>query len=160
GFAYAVRDPVTRLEPIKEHGRRTGEYQEVEVDPGVSDKRLLVIENELASVLKMMSREGNILSISLRDAWDGRSLGTLTKNNPVRPTHPPVALVAHIPVDELKRYLDTTEAANGFANRILWLCASRSQLLPDGGQLEAAALNGVVESLQAAIGHAGAVTAM
>jgi hypothetical protein len=41
-------------------------------------------------------------------------------------------LVGHITRDELSRELTDTSAANGFANRILWACARRSKLLPDG----------------------------
>ena len=44
------------------------------VDPGVTDKRLMLIEEEFAQALKVMTREGNILSPTLRDAWDGKDL--------------------------------------------------------------------------------------
>jgi hypothetical protein len=33
----------------------------------------------------------------------------------------------------LLRLLKDTEAFNGFANRFLWICVRRAQLLPDGG---------------------------
>ena len=52
GLIAAVRDPVVKREPMKERGRLVG-YQDVEVDPGVIDKRLLVQEPEFASVLKI-----------------------------------------------------------------------------------------------------------
>jgi hypothetical protein len=52
-------------------------------------------------------------------------------------------LVVHCTVDELRRYLSTTEAANGFGNRHVWACVRRSRVLPEGGclgDLEAAPL--------------------
>jgi hypothetical protein len=151
GFAYAVRDPVRRSEAVRDHGKPTGEYHEVEVDPGVDDKRLLVLENELAGALRVMAREGNNLSPQLRDAWDGRPLGTLTKHSPVRATGAHVSVVGHITREELQRHLDSTEVANGFANRFLFVCAQRAQLLPEGGQVAPAALNDLVGRLQKAI---------
>jgi hypothetical protein len=99
-------------------------------DPGEVDKRLLVVEPEFARVLKMASREGNVLSTTLRDAWDGRDLGSLTKSSEMRATAPHVSLIAHVTAEELRRELTATEAANGFANRFLFVAARRAQLLP------------------------------
>lgn len=41
---------------------------------GAQDKRLLVMESELASPLKVMAREGNTLSAVVRNAWDTGTL--------------------------------------------------------------------------------------
>jgi len=63
--------------------KKTGkivEYQEVEVDAGESDKRLLVVEPEFARALKAASRRESTLSPVLREAWDSGSLSTLTKS--------------------------------------------------------------------------------
>jgi hypothetical protein len=47
GVIWAVRDKIEKREPVKEKGR-VKDYQTVEVDPGVSDKRLLCYEPEFA----------------------------------------------------------------------------------------------------------------
>ncbi|HLH23488.1 MAG TPA: hypothetical protein VK066_13280 [Chloroflexota bacterium] len=151
GFAFAVRDPISKTEPVRENGRPTGEHQTVIVDPGVVDKRLLVLEHELAGALRTMGREGNNLSPQLRDAWDGRPLGTMTKHNPVRATGAHISIIGHITVDELRRRLDATEQANGLANRFLWTCARRSKCLPEGGNLPPDALDTIARRLYAAI---------
>jgi len=101
-----------------------------------NDKRLLVKESEFASVLKMPARDGNTLSTTLREAWDGGVLSTLTKNAPERATGAHISVIGHITRDELRRYLSETERANGFGNRFLWLHVKRSKLLPDGGNLD------------------------
>jgi hypothetical protein len=132
GLIWAVRDAIEKTEPIKEKGQITG-YQNVVVDPGVQDKRLLVVEEEFASTLKVAGREGNTLSAVMRQAWDGQDLRVLTKNTPAVATAPHVAIVGHITKDELLRHLDSTEAANGFANRFLWVWVQRSKILPEGG---------------------------
>lgn len=136
GLIWAVRDPIERREPIKEKGRYTGEYQTAEIDPGISDKRLLVIESEFMRVLKMAEREGNTLSITIRQAWETADLQILTKNNPAQASGAHISIIGHITRDELLRGLDSIEAANGFANRFLWVCAKRSKLLPFGGDLQ------------------------
>jgi len=104
------------------------------IDPGVSDKRLMVSEGELAQALKVMRREGNTLSPVLRLGWDGKTLRTLVKNTPERATNPHLSILGHIIAEELMRQLYDIELANGFANRFVWLMVHRSQLLPFGGK--------------------------
>src|SRR5262249_36068092 len=116
--------------PIKEKGRVV-DYQDVIVDEGVSDKRLLLIEGEFAQALKVMSREGNILSTVIRQAWDTGDLHPLTKTNPITATGAHISIIGHITREELLRHLDETEKANGFANRFIWLFVERSKVIPN-----------------------------
>ena len=69
GLIFAVRDERWEKQPIKQKGRVL-DYQRVLVDEGVADKRLMIVEEEFSQALKMTSREGNILSTILRQAWD------------------------------------------------------------------------------------------
>ena len=105
------------------------DYQRVLVDEGVSDKRLLLVEEEFSQALKVMGREGNILSPTLRQAWDGGHLRPLTKNNPIRATGAHISVIAHITKNELLRHLDSTEQTNGGANRFLWAMVRRSKVI-------------------------------
>lgn len=125
GLIHAVRD---RVERENKNGER-----EV-VDEGVKDKRLLALESELAGPLKMMNREGNTLSVVIRQAWDAGDLRTLTKNSPTKATDAHMSLIGHITKAELLRYLTETDSANGFANRFLWFLVRRSKELPFGGE--------------------------
>jgi hypothetical protein len=134
GLIWNVRDPIMGRHPVKVKGRIV-EFQEIVADKGVEDKRLLVLESELASVLRVIAREGNTLSPTIRSAWETGRLQTLTKTNPATATDAFISIVGHISRDELVRELDRTEVANGFANRFLWVAAQRSKLLPDGGSL-------------------------
>ena len=98
------------------------------IDPGVTDKRLLLDEREFFSALAVMQRQGNTLSTVIRDAWDCRPvLETLTKKEPSKATKPFISIVGHITVDELRQSLDHTSMANGYANRFLFCCVRRSQ---------------------------------
>jgi hypothetical protein len=134
GLIWPVRDPITKLEPVKEKGRIVG-YQEVTVDPGVDDKRLLVVESEFANVLKVSGRPGNTLSPMIRNAWDDGVLRSMTKNSPAVATGAHISIIAHITAAELRRELTATESANGFANRFIFVAAKRSRLLPEGGDI-------------------------
>jgi Protein of unknown function (DUF3987) len=105
------------------------------IDPGVSDKRLLLDEREFFGALAVLKREGSILSRVIRDAWDcAELLRTLTKHSPTRATRALISIVGHITVEELRQALDQTSMANGYANRFLFACVKRSKLLPHGGE--------------------------
>lgn len=126
-------------------------------DPGVDDKRLLVLDGEFASTLRVLERDGNTLSPVLRTSWDGDPLSILTKNWPAISTDAHVSLIGHVTREEVVRYLDRTEMANGFANRILWTAVRRSKILPEGGSLTEEALRPLREELGAKIAWAQGV---
>jgi hypothetical protein len=160
GLIWSVRDPIFKHERIKERGEAT-RYEEIEADPGVADKRLMVYEPEFANVLKQTERQGNTLSTVLRLAWDGLDLRTMTKNSPARAKGAHVSLIGHITADELRRYLTQTEMANGFGNRHLWICADRSKVLSEGGHIDPAlwgALRDRLVKAMAAAQSAGALS--
>jgi hypothetical protein len=134
GVIWAVRDPIRQWE---RKGRGAdAERAEVIVDPGVADKRLYILETEFSAALAVMRREGNILSRILRDGWDRGDLATLTKNSPAKATGAHISIVGHITADELRRDLDRTSMANGYANRFLFGCVKRANVLPFGGALD------------------------
>lgn len=145
GLIYAVRDRVIRRDPSG--------ADEI-VDPGVDDKRLLAVESEFSSVLKVATRAGNLLTGVIRQAWDSGSLRMMTKNSPAVATDAHISILGHIPRLELLRLLDETDCANGFANRFLWACVRRSKLLPEGGSLAHDALDRIVSGVQAALDFA------
>jgi hypothetical protein len=127
GLINEVRDAVIKI-------NKKGE--EVVVDEGVEDERLLVMQPEFGGVLAVMGREGSILSAVLRNAWDGRDLAVLVKQRPQRATNPHISVIGHITKSELTHMLDQTSMVNGLANRFLSCCVRRSKLLPFGGALE------------------------
>jgi hypothetical protein len=123
GLIHQVRDEVTRW--------KDGDWEVI--DPGIADKRLMVIEPEFASALAATERHGNTLSPIVRNAWDGRSLETLTRNSQLKATGAHISIIAHITTEELRARLTRTEMANGYANRFLYLLVRRSKELPFGG---------------------------
>jgi hypothetical protein len=130
GLKYAVRDPIRKVE----HDKKTRCNEEVETDPGVLDKRVLVVESEFSQVLRQAARAGNTLSATMRAAWDSGDLMTLTRNDPITATGAHIAIIGHITGDELRAELTATDSANGFANRFIFMCARRSKSLPFGGK--------------------------
>jgi hypothetical protein len=147
---WAVRDPIFR----SERDKKTGQVDEVKVDNGVDDKRLLVTETEFAQALKVMSRPTNILSTVIRCAWEDGNLRTLVKNNPAHATDAHISIIGHITEEELKKELSQCELFNGFANRFLWFVVRRTRLLPEGGDLPLDGLEQLARELQDVIGEA------
>jgi hypothetical protein len=106
---------------------------------------------------------GNVLSAVLRQAWDHGELRTLVSGRhkaPVTATNAHVSVIAHITVEELRRLLTETDAANGFGNRFLWVCVKRSKLLPSGGMYPEHALHPLTDRLTTALFHARTVAQM
>ena len=133
GLIWAVRDEIEKQEPIRDKSKTITGYQTVIADKGIDDKRLLVIEPEFASVLRVAGRDGSTLSAVYRQAWDSGLLRVLNKNSPVKSTGAHISIIGHITRDELLMELSNNDKVNGFGNRNLWLCVKRSQFLPDGG---------------------------
>ncbi len=138
GLVYRVRDKIL-------------DEDQKPIDLGVDDKRLLVIESEFASLLKVMKREGNTLSPNLRNAWDGKDLQIMTKNSPIRSSEPHISIIGHITDSELLSTLNSTEASNGFGNRFLLACVKRSKCLPEGGQFHRLDITQFLNRLERAI---------
>ena len=154
---YHVRDARRESLPVRERGRLVG-HEDVEVDAREPDKRLLVIEPELAVVLRVIAREANILSGLIRQAWDAGDLGTLTKHSPLRATGAHVSLIGHITEEEVRRYLTETERANGFANRFLWLLVKRSKTLPDGAPVPDTILAPILDAFREVVAFSETVS--
>jgi hypothetical protein len=149
GLIAAVRDASKKRERDEQ-----GTVSEVEGDDGVYDKRAFVVQTELAQLLKAMERTGNTVSAILRDAWDGRTLAIMTKNNPARATGAHISIVGHITINELRRTMTEIEYANGFANRFLFVCAQRSKSLPFGGKPDPGRMATLARQLEEAAGRA------
>jgi hypothetical protein len=97
------------------------------------DKRLLLIEGEFGQVLQCMKREGNTVSVILRQAWDGSRIAVLRRKDPIDVEGAHISMIGHITLPELHRLLASVEISNGLANRCLWIFADREKLLPEGG---------------------------
>ena len=122
------------------------------VDTGETDKRLLVVESEFSNVLQQLNRDGNILSAILRDAWDGKALRILARSNRDSCLRPHISAIGNITIEEVRQRLSTNDKANGFGNRILWVCAKRSKHLPHGGRpLDQEKLDSLVSSLRSSL---------
>ena len=118
------------------------------------DKRLLVVEPEFARLLSVTERQGNTLSAIIRQAWDTGDLDVTTRKDPLRARGAHVSILGHVTLDEFRRRLLDTEAANGFANRFLLCCVRRSKLLPTGGWLDQQELSDLQEHVAFALGRA------
>ncbi len=135
GLIWSVRDPISRREKVSQGKGKAAEYEDVLVDPGVADKRMLVQQSEFFGALQAMRRQGNNLSPTMRDAFDKGLLNSMVKNSPAKATDAHITIVGNITKEELLRAMLVDEMDNGFANRFLWVCSRRSRCLPEGGRM-------------------------
>jgi Bifunctional DNA primase/polymerase, N-terminal/Protein of unknown function (DUF3987) len=94
------------------------------------EDRVLIVETEFGRLLTIMNREGSTLSPVLRNAWDGVPLGHARARDESLVTKHHVTILGHVTPVELRAKLTETDAANGFANRLLFLAVRRSRLVP------------------------------
>ncbi len=127
---WDIRDPV--MGPSK--NKTTGEVTLVQIDPGVSDKRLYISEGEFSGVLAVAGRKDSILSTVIRNAWDHKALRNKVKGSPAVCMNPHVSISADITRDELLNLLSDSDRFNGFGNRFLWCFVDRQGLKPHGGE--------------------------
>ncbi|MBI1272229.1 DUF3987 domain-containing protein [bacterium] len=141
GLAYQVRDA----------SEETKKDSDEPLDFGITDKRLLVMEEEFGSPLMACKREGNTISPTLRTAWDSGNINPLTKTNRVKVTGAHINILAHITQPELLKLLASSDIWNGFANRFLWVCARRTRLVPIPDMLDTVRLNLFADKIATAI---------
>jgi Bifunctional DNA primase/polymerase, N-terminal/Primase C terminal 1 (PriCT-1) len=159
GLIHAVRDPIVEQVAIKEKSRVVDTQEQI-TDPGVKDKRLLCVEGELGQALQCAGRDGNTLSPIIRLAWDGAMLRVMTRGAKGECAEPHISIIGHITNTELQTLLTTNDAANGFANRFLWVGVARSQCLPLGGSLDLLRVEELAARTRAAVGLAREIGAV
>jgi hypothetical protein len=159
GLIHAVRDPIMEQVAIKEKGRVVDSQEQV-TDPGVVDKRLLCVEGELGQALQCAGRDGNTLSPIIRLAWDGAELRVMTRGARGECAEPHISIIGHITNTELQTRLTTNDAANGFANRFMWVGVARSKCLPFGGTINLARLEELAERTRKAVAAARVIGAI
>ena len=134
GVIDALRDPVTKM--VQKKGGKPDDFEAITIDPGAIDKRLLITCPELASAMKAGNRENSILSQTLREAWDGKTLRTLAKNCARTATDPHLSIVGHVTRHELVKVARESDIYGGTYNRFIFLLSDRARLLPHGGDLD------------------------
>lgn len=160
GLIHHVRDPKTEERPVKEGKGPPHASETVVVDPGVTDKRLLVVETEFSRVLKSMGRDSNTLSDVMRQGFDGGDLRTMGKNNGEKATGAHISIIAHVTQADIRRHLSETDTLNGFANRFLWTAVRQSKSLPEGGRLFEVDWSDITTRLRGAVAFARQVGKM
>jgi len=162
-----VREANPEVYGIEESGLSSGEGlverirdpDDEEDQGGTMDKRLLVVETEMATVMAACGREGSKLPGILRQAWDGDRLSLLNRKRIVA-SQSHIAIIGHITPREFRAKLRDSDMAGGTWNRYLPLYVERRKLLPLPAGLDAAELTALSKSLGAAIERARRCTAV
>jgi hypothetical protein len=136
GLIHLVRDASTRItnngKPIK--------------DEGVTDKRRLVLFEEMETLFTSMGRSGATLDQTWRLAWAGSTLENNTRKGQERASNPHLSLIGQITPEAFQRALSQMGkqcVTSGFINRFLIVPVVRVRKihravpLPDVGDLVA-----------------------
>jgi hypothetical protein len=132
GLIDRVRDDVYRMILDK----KTGEPENVLIEPGVDDKRLLCEIQELAGTMRAGRSERSTLFQTIRESWDGVDLATMAKNARRAATAPHISIVSHITPEELVKLQTDADVFGGTWNRFLWIASKRARLRPHGGDFD------------------------
>jgi len=155
GLIAAVADEIKKTKINKK-----GVLEEIILVEGVEDKRLLVVEQELAGVFQVMNRQGNTLSALIRTAYDRGNLRTLTKNSPIKATDAHISIIGHTTDIELQQTMTDREKANGIGNRFFWICVRRSKVLPNCPVVPNEVLNELAKKIKDAVLFATIISKM
>ena len=118
GLVEAVRDESRKFDKKKQ--------MEVITDPGVTDKRLFVHDEEFANALAKI----RALSGVIRRLFDSGNVEPLIRHNKYKTTGAHVVILTHITKLELTSSLNKVQMGNGFANRFLWFLVHRVKNVP------------------------------
>ena len=92
-------------------------------------------------MLVRQRRDGNTLGQTMRDAWDCRTLRTLTrKHNKLTATGPHIVIIGHVTPGEFRATLEDSDLSGGSVNRLLICLSRRSRLHSRLGNLPAKVL--------------------
>lgn len=141
GLVEAVRDEIGDPEDEKNY------------KPGIEDKRLLLVESELATTFRRMNREGATLGPTIRQAWDGSKLSVLNRLA-YTATGAHIVIIGHISPGELHTVIRSHDLDGGTLNRFLFIASRRSKRLPDGGNAPKALVDEYSTRLGQAASHA------
>jgi hypothetical protein len=156
GVIDALRDPVLKYLPVKNGA--PGEFETHVIEPGVDDKRLLIVCPEFVAALHAGRRESSTLSQTLREAWDGKTLRTMAKNSARVATDPHLSIIGHVTRQELLRATREADVFGGLFNRFIFVLSDRARELPHGGDLDD--LGPLPDTVRRCVEHARTVQRM
>jgi hypothetical protein len=150
GLGYKIRDAVYE---VKQKKKKDGNVELISecIDQGRDDKRLCVIESEFGGALISSKREGNKLSVAIRDLFDSKDLGNLTISTKYNVTKPHVSITGHQTAEEFHKLTNSVDAFNGFLNRFLFCYSSSSKVLPFAPPLADMDLDNEINELKIAV---------
>jgi hypothetical protein len=129
------------------------------LEDGERARPFMAVETEFGKVLTVAGRMGNTLGDYFRQLWEGDTVRILNKKK-VAVDGAYFSCIGHITAEELCAKISDVDLANGFANRVLWVYAERSKLIPSGAGLPLERLEELADWVAGAIEAARGIRAM
>ncbi|ENE5199548.1 hypothetical protein ABNJ92_004700 [Vibrio parahaemolyticus] len=108
---------------------RDNELDNINLPPSTGNN-LLVVDEEISRILKIIKNPQSTLSNVLRTTYDGRPLEPLTKFNRIKCERPHVVIYGHITPRELILNVKEEDVYNGLLNRYPMYYSERKVLRP------------------------------
>jgi hypothetical protein len=127
-MAKKVLGPMPSVRPLV--GLGSGEALVTELaNTELSNKHIMIIEEEFARLLGSAGRSGSTLSAMIRQLFDGEDLGhtTVTGSEVASGYH--ASMVAHITREELGGTLSVSDRSNGMANRFMLIASYATKII-------------------------------
>jgi hypothetical protein len=107
----------------------------------------LIIEEEFGRILRLIQRQGSVLSTALRELYDGSLFNFLTKNNPLK-LIAYICVVTHITEVELLSLIKTDDIYSGFLNRFMIFWTKSEKLISRPKPLDPMVKKAIIEELR------------
>jgi len=129
-WTSAVQSGEVIVDETRDAGVRRHRNGKTYNDPGVADKRFLLVEEEFPRLLAAMSWKGSTLGSILNQIWDARKrIQTKSKSGgSVTATGVHGSLIGHITPGAVAEGINSKLIDSGFANRILWVAAQGKKI--------------------------------
>lgn len=114
----------------------------------ITERRLMAVADEMATLIKKMRGDTSTLSAVLRTAFDGKTLSNQTKGDPAVATGAHVSLIMHTTPDEYHSLVNELDAKNGFLNRISFVAVEKLHDVVDSRPMDEDVLQTATKELE------------
>lgn len=125
---------------------RDNDLDNINLPPSTGNK-LLVVDEEISRILKIIKKPNETLSNVLRTTFDGRPLEPLTKFNRIKCERPHVVIYGHVTPRELILNVNEEDVHNGLLNRYPMFYAERKVLKPFPDEIKESVIDELASEL-------------
>lgn len=97
------------------------------LDPGVSDKRLVWIAEEMSALFSKRQIKGSVLTTTMLEMYDSAPLFNAVKNDPMQVLKPHISFIGNATPERVTDMITLLDQADGLVNRLLFAYVEMSK---------------------------------